>query len=156
MEFRNRKCPRIPNYDYSKANYYFVTICTDGKKCNFADPMHLNPFGKVAEQCLCQIPVIFQGISVDKYVVMPNHVHAIIIIDDTSKKSASLTTVIGQYKSAVSRRIHEAAPGLKIWQRSFHDHIIRSEKQYEKIWNYIEGNPQCWNKDCFYIKEENH
>ena len=60
--------------------------------------------------------------------------------------------VIGQYKSGVSREIRKIDPEFVLWQRSFHDHIIRNQKQYEKIWMYIENNPLRWEKDCFYIE----
>jgi hypothetical protein len=76
----NRKSTRIPNYDYASRNYYFVTICTDGKRCIFGFPGKLNQFGNIAKDCLIRIPEIYPGIQLDKFVVMPNHIHGILVI----------------------------------------------------------------------------
>lgn len=141
-----RKSPRIPGYDYSKENYYFVTICTHEKKCYFYSGSILNRYGKTAQKCMEEIPYHFPGVKVDKYVVMPNHVHAIVVIEEGC--AASLSTIIGQYKSAVSKYVSAS----RLWQRSFHDHVIRNQISYEKIWNYIDTNPVRWKSDCFYAE----
>ena len=147
--FPVRKSPRIPNFDYSTPNYYFVTICTNRKTCLFGNPGKENWRGKIAEKGLLQINQHFSSVLVDKYVVMPNHVHAIIILQDDQ---ANLTTVVGQYKSYVTRQIHKMEPDIQVWQTSFHDHGIRTQAGYEKIWNYIEGNPAKWCEDCFFAE----
>ena len=98
-----------------------------------------------------QIPELFPEIRVDKYVIMPNHVHAILILDKEGSKD--ITSVIGQYKMSVTKRVHTIDKNLNVWQRSFHDHIIRNQKEYEKIWEYIQNNPQKWEEDCFYLKD---
>ena len=94
----------------------------------------------------------FDRVRVDHCVVMPNHIHAIVVIgcDGENIKNPSLEVVVGQYKSGVSRKIREIQPGFQIWQRSFHDHVIRNQADYMRIWNYIENNPVKWNEDCFY------
>ena len=147
--FPVRKSPTIPNFDYSTPNYYFVTICTNRKTCLFGTPGKENWRGKIAEKGLLQINQHFSSVLVDKYVVMPNHVHAIIILQDDQ---ANLTTVVGQYKSYVTRQIHKMEPDIQVWQTSFHDHGIRTQAGYEKIWNYIEGNPAKWCEDCFFAE----
>ena len=86
----------------------------------------------------------------DKYVVMPNHIHGIITID--TECGPSLTKIIGQYKMAVTKKIHDKDPNQKVWQRSFYDHIIRNKEDYERIWLYIHGNPQKWDTDCYFEK----
>ena len=151
MELAKRKSPRISGFDYSKPNYYFVTICSHEKECIFGEPESLNHNGKAAELCLQRIQDIYPWIRVDKYVVMPNHVHVILIADE-SEKHVPITSVVGQYKMAVTKMVRKLNPEKIVWQRSFHDHIIRSEKSYEKIWNYIEDNPRKWEEDCFYMK----
>ena len=83
---------------------------------------------------------------------MPNHIHMIVVMEKGN--TLTLEQIIGLYKSGVSREIRKNDVDFEIWQRSFHDHIIRNQASYEKIWLYIEGNPQCWNKDCFYIDQE--
>ena len=98
------------------------------------------------------LPKIYPEVIVEKYVIMPNHVHAIIRID--GRNSRDLTKIIGQYKMAVTKRIHKINPALEVWQRSFHDHIIRNQQGYEKIWQYIENNPRKWEEDCFFCKTD--
>ena len=146
-----RKSPRIPQYDYSTVNSYFVTICTHERRCVFYTKGRLNPLGLVAQNCLLEIPKRYVGYRIDKFVVMPNHVHAIITIDAAVGKN--LSYVIGQYKSVVSKVGHQLYPGLEVWQRSFHDHVIRNQRRYDLIWNYIENNPLQWKEDCFYLHD---
>ena len=145
--FHSRKHPRIPHYDYSQPNYYFVTICTKEKHCIFGKAGSLNWRGNIAEEGIFAITKHFPSVLIDKYVVMPNHIHAIVILQQTD---VNLTTVIGQYKAHVSRKIHEKEPERTVWQTSFHDHVIRNQQSYEKIWLYIDANPANWEKDCFF------
>ena len=152
MELPSRKSPRIPGYDYSTEGYYFVTICTHEKKCIFWDGYELNQLGIISKKDLEMLETRYSRLRVDKYVVMPNHVHAVVIIGCDGKEGPlpDLSVVMGQYKSGVSRKVHQIAPDIKIWQRSYHDHGIRSQAEYEKIWQYIETNPQRWKDDCFF------
>ena len=149
-----RKSTRIPHYDYSKDNYYFVTICTHEKKCIFGTVKMLSRYGKIAADSVREIPLHYSGVKIDKFIVMPNHIHMIVIIgcDNTSETKPDLGQVIGSFKSGVTRKIHETAPDERIWQRSFHDHVIRSRKDYEKIWSYVDTNPMRWEQDCFYAE----
>ena len=148
-KYPQRKNPRLRGYDYSSENYYFVTICSGDKECIFGRTDKLNQYGEWASQGMEEISQHYPDVIVDKFVVMPNHVHAIIYIKD---KKANLSRVIGSYKSYVAKKIHEIEPGKAVWQASFHDHIIRNEKSYHNIWQYIEGNPINWEKDCFYTE----
>lgn len=154
MDVPKRKSTRIPGFDYSSENYYFVTICTHEKKCIFGTVENLNTLGRIAERDLRELDIHYHGVHIDKMVVMPNHIHAIIVIGCESKDMAypSLNTIIGQCKSGVTRKIRDIAPEMVVWQRSYHDHVIRNHSDYEKIWNYIDGNPQKWMDDCYYIK----
>ena len=147
IRFHSRKSPRLQGYDYASRNYYFITICTHRKQCIFGKPGNLNASGKTAEQLFLDISSHFPGVQIDKHVVMPNHIHGIIVL---SGDGISLSTVLGQYKAAVTRKLRHHHPGGKIWQASFHDHIIRNEKGYQQIWNYIDTNPAKWQTDCFY------
>ena len=151
--FPQRKNPRMKHFDYTSANYYFVTICTRDKKCLFGTPNQLNTLGMLAQQGIVNISAHFPGVTIDKYVIMPNHIHAILII---GQPGIHLSNVIGQYKSFVSKEAHKLHSNLHLWQSSFHDHIIRSQSAYEKIWLYIESNPSNWEKDCFYLTSHNH
>ena len=152
MSLPVRKSTRIPNFDYAKQNYYFVTICTNQKKCIFWTGNVLNTWGQIAQECLNKISGIYEGVRIDKFTIMPNHIHAIVVLEETN--CAALTQIIGKYKAAVTKQIHKQNTTETVWQRSFHDHIIRNQKDYERIWLYIHGNPQRWDEDCFYTTEE--
>ena len=147
MDKSTRKPTRIPHYDYKTPNYYFITICTHDKKCIFGNPGKLNSYGMIAEEELIHLEILFPSVKIDKYVIMPNHVHCILILEEGNY---SVSTCMGLYKSGVSRKIHQLNQSVQVWQRSFHDHIIRNQQAYEKIYMYIENNPQKWKEDCFY------
>ena len=82
---------------------------------------------------------------------MPNHIHMIVILNESNE--SDLNQIIAQFKSGVSRDIRKMNSEMTVWQRSYHDHIIRNQINYKKIWNCIENNPLKWKEDCFYIKE---
>ena len=148
--FPKRKNPRINGYDYATQNYYFITICTKNKKCIFGSPDKLNSYGEAARNGLMQINDHFPNARVDKFTVMPNHVHAIIIL---CGGGSSLPTIVGSYKSFVSRAVHAIDPKIVVWQTSFHDHVIRNEEGYRQIWQYIDTNSARWQEDCFCISD---
>ena len=158
MDLPKRKHQRLKSFDYATEKYYFVTICTMDKHNLFGDlinqndtvKMHYSLMGEIALKHLKEIENHFDEIKIDKYVIMPNHIHIIIVIgcngnSERSRPFPTLSTVIGLYKSGVSREV-----GCKIWQKSFHDHIIRNKNDYLKIWEYIENNPLKWDLDCYY------
>ena len=151
MPFFSRKSPRILEYDYTAQNYYFVTLCTKDKKCLFGKPDELNVFGEIAKEHILHLPLHYSYVRVDKYVVMPNHIHMILAFD--SREKYSLSNVVGLYKSGVTKQIHQAGTSAAVWQRSFHDHVIRNQQDYEKIWRYIHGNPGKWDEDCYNNEE---
>lgn len=156
MNLPDRKATRLKGYDYSLPNYYFVTICVKNKSCLFGDIGGLNEYGKIVELELLTISNHFDNVVIDKYVVMPNHVHAIIIINsngaERSRPFPTLSHIVGLYKSGVSRRIHKIDPQIEIWQKSFYDEIIRNEKAYQEMWKYIDENPLKWEIDRYHIK----
>ena len=151
MNFYSRKPTRIPGYDYSKVNYYFITICTHEKKCIFGTPSQLNQFGLIAKKHIENLEIHYESVKVDKYVVMPNHVHLILILDQ-QVKNQDISKIVGLLKMGITREIRSHVPDLNLWQRSFHDHVIRNQQGYEKIWSYIENNPLKWEEDCFYCE----
>ena len=162
MEFPKRKPNRLAEYDYSQPNAYFITICTKDKRNLFWDSVgasiarpntvQLSEEGKIVEEAIQNIYKHYPMISVDNYVIMPNHIHLLLQIhtDDCGRAmlAPTISTVVQQMKGYVSKRI-----GISIWQKLFHDHVIRGQQDYLKIWNYIEGNPSKWEEDCFYVKE---
>ncbi len=163
MKVHTRKRNRLPYYDYSANGGYFITICNDKRKntlCSIVGDGFPVPkrAGQVAEVYIQRIPVKYSGVFVDKYVVMPNHIHLLIRIDNiggTGNPSPTLGNVIGWYKYQVTREINAAyrTVGCRFFQRSFHDHVIRGEADYRKIWEYIDTNPMKWKLDCFYTEE---
>lgn len=152
MKF-SRKPNRLNGYDYSSQGAYFITICTLDRKCTLshivggdaliAPQTNLTHFGEIAREYIESMP------GIDKYVIMPNHIHLLIAIDGPMKASAptiSVPNLIRSFKVLVSKEI-----GQSIWQRSYHDHIIRDEEDYLNHLQYIENNPAKWSKDKYYI-----
>ena len=166
--FPKRQRNRLKNYDYSSNGVYFVTICTKDRKNIFwdknqpdfvgediilpPDSARLSPHGKIAEEAINAIPKHYPDIELLQYVIMPNHIHMILFIpyDDGRIISSptSISTAIGQMKRYAAKKI-----GAAIWQRSFHDHVIRDKNDYEKISQYVYENPVKWQFDCFYTEE---
>jgi REP element-mobilizing transposase RayT len=177
---RERKRTRLKNYDYSKSGYYFVTICTQNREEWFGKvengEMCLSTFGEIAKDFWAEIPVHFQHIGIDEFSVMPNHVHGILIIEETMlgnavvnivgnaymrsdqrnafmhslqyKTKMLLSKVIQQYKSSVTRKINAMENGFKFeWQKSFYDHVIRNEGSLDNLRRYIRYNYLKWELD---------
>ena len=154
MTFYSRKSPRMAGFDYSSVNYYFITICTYDKRCIFGTISKLNELGEIAKNDMLRMNSHYENIRLDNFIVMPNHIHAIVIIENKNDMESriKLDDVIGLYKSGVSRKIRKIKPEIKVWQRSFHDHVIRNQQEYEKIWQYVQFNYQKWKDDCFYAE----
>lgn len=156
MELPKRKTIRLQNFDYSGNHYYFITICTYEKKCIFGQLNQLSKYGKITERCIEKITEVFSTVHVDAYIVMPNHVHMILFMEKTSEADdlPNIPTVIGQFKMAVTKKIRKIDPNCIVWQRSFYDHVIRTEKSYGKIWEYVKNNRQKWAEDCYFTAQE--
>ncbi len=159
MELPKRKPTRMKGFDYSTNAAYFITICTHNRTnilCDIvgAGSARPKPAGIIAEKYIHKMVEKYENIAVDKYVIMPNHIHLLLIIDNngTADPSPTVSRVIGWYKYVVTKEICQTAGSEdnRIFQRSFHDHIIRGEKDYRKIYEYIESNPSIWIEDCFY------
>ena len=150
-----RKNIRLNNYDYSNNGYYFITICTkDNQKLFWDVPVEspiaqppLSAIGKIVEKAIENIPNIYEPITIDKYVIMPNHIHLILVItndDGRTMRVPTISTVINQMKGYVSKQI-----GYSIWQKLFYDHIISNKTEYLNNWQYIDDNPVKWAEDCY-------
>ena len=158
MDLPERKTIRLKGYDYSQNGSYFVTVCTKNK---------MKVLGSIVGDGLCAVPktelteigalveksILFistyADICVDEYVIMPNHIHLIVTINADGygrpMGAPTLSTVINQMKGYVTKRI-----GFPVWQKLYHDHIIRGQADYDEIWQYIDENPLKWNLDCYY------
>ncbi len=155
-------------FDYAQAGAYFVTLCTRDRRCMFGKVvngrMELSDFGSVADATWADIPRHFPHVQVPIWVVMPNHVHGILVItqappgvtDDpfanqrpTGPTRGSIGAIVGAYKSAVSKQINRLthSTGTPVWQRNYFEHVIRNDSSFAKIWQYIADNPARWRDD---------
>ena len=165
MDAPYRKHPRLSEYDYASAGVYFVTVCTQGKKhllCRIDPPavgrglapavVRLSKAGLIVKQELFALEQRFENLTVDKYVIMPNHVHVILILDGSAGASPrpTVSDIICAWKSLSSLRCKRNGIKEKLWQTSFHDHIIRDENDYLARWRYIDSNPAKWAEDEYY------
>lgn len=161
MELATRKQYRYPEYDYSQPGYYFVTICTHKKVSSFGaihnEEMHLNRIGEIALTVWTSLPQRFTGIMLDKFVIMPNHIHGIVQFIDVVKyamnkegKKLALGNVISTFKGAVSYQARRAADEDFAWQSRFYESIIKSDQGLEAIRTYIANNPSNWHKDTLF------
>ncbi len=144
MELPKRKPTRLKTFDYSTDGYYFITICTKNKERILCDIVgeglcalpktKLTPIGEIVDSAICYINNNYDNVLVDKYVIMPNHIHLIVAIKTGGDGTPPLQLydIIGRLKSFTTNQYKD-----KLWQRSFHDHIIRCEKDYKEIWGYI-------------------
>lgn len=155
-EYKNRKYPRLKQYDYSLPGYYYVTIHNEEKApllSQVTQPdirqravVKLTQAGALAmEQLLC-LEQRYVYVKVDKYVIMPTHIHVLIQLLDGPRPRAGLTDIVGAYKSLATRQINAAenTPGRKQFQRSFYETVIRNEAAYQSCWKYIDVNPDKW------------
>ena len=142
-----RKNPRLKNYDYTLSGYYFITLCTKDKINYFGEirdeKIKLNNLVKFVYNNIKKLEKIYRNIKVDKFVVMPNHIHLIIIMEQ--KACLDVSRIIKEYKEWITKKIKKS-----IWQKSYYDHIIRNKNDYLRIWQYIDENIIKWNFDKYY------
>ena len=166
MELPQRKTQRLKEYDYSQSNAYYITICTQNRlpilgKIEGGN-MILSEFGKAAENILLKetvrndTTVVPYNIVIDKYCIMPNHIHAIIFLFENSRQKNDITIsdivkhfkIITTYYYICNVKLNNYKPfSKKIWQKSFYDRIIRNETDYQHTWKYIDENVLKWNED---------
>lgn len=161
MELPKRKPNRLSEYDYSQNGAYFITICTlDRKKilskitvgtpvpgCPQEPHAELLPLGKIAEKYIRQLDAFYKNVSVDRYVIMPDHVHLLITIHSTDghprtgvpTRTSTIARFVGTFKRFCNKEY-----GANIWQSRYYDHVIRNQKDYDETWEYIENNPRKW------------
>ncbi|MGD0590738.1 MAG: transposase [Bacteroidota bacterium] len=161
---RNRKSIRLKEYDYSQPGEYFVTICTYHHECILGEIVNgeqrLTENGKIAEEEWLRTSNIRPGIELDVFVIMPNHIHGIIMIKDESpipkvgthscaslqRQPRSLGSIIAGFKSAATKRINEKrhTPSFPVWQKGFYDRVIRNDKELDTMRDYITNNILQW------------
>ena len=150
MELPQRKINRIPEYNYNQNGAYFITICTQDRKpilsqiVGDGSPVPKTA-GLIAEKTIMQITEKYPSVSVEKYVIMPDHIHILLRIDNgTGNPSPTLGNIIGWYKYQVTKEVNRQnyTAGEKLFQRSYYDHVIRNQQDYNAVWEYIEQNPR--------------
>lgn len=149
---RRTRPPRHPEFDYAASGWYFVTVCTAGRRRLFAErdgsALRVTRAGMIATAVWYRTPQVDPRVRVDRFVVMPDHVHGILVLDGLETGRRTLSTIVGTFKPFASREIREEIPSIgRIWQRSFHDRIIRSGRELQGIRRYIEDNPARWIAD---------
>ncbi len=169
-----RRSLRLPGYDYRNDGVYFVTVCAHQKRCIFGEilngTMILNECGFIVEEEWLRAELIRPNVELEMYVLMPNHLHGVIVLRDehdkqkmnsdlaatpisSTLKAGSLGAIIGQFKSVASKRIRRLKnpPERPIWQRNYYESIIRTPDIWNRTRDYIAANPMRWREDSLYV-----
>ena len=147
MDLPKRKNIRLNDYNYSSNGAYFITICTKNKEnllwknvgANCVRPLDQLPLSKIGiviENEIYKLNTVYENIKVDKYQIMPNHIFIYEDSNGRTQLAPTISRIIKQFKGSITKQI-----GFSIWQKSFYDRIIRNEKEYQSVWNYIHNNP---------------
>jgi putative transposase len=179
-----RRSVRLRGFDYAYRGFYFITICTHDKKPTLGKIVNyqtrLSDIGKIVEGCWLAIPQHFPNVYLDEWIIMPNHIHGIIVINSSRELESanegmacrapttvaqsyqaeefgkpvagSLATIVRSFKSAATKSVREqcGVELLTLWQRNYFEHVIRNEESMNKIRNYIWENPIHWHRDEYY------
>ncbi|MGB7442637.1 MAG: transposase [Coleofasciculaceae cyanobacterium] len=175
-QIHHRRSIRLQGYDYGQSGAYFITLCTYKKECWFGEicdsQMRLNQLGKIVAQEWLRTPQIRPEITLDEWIVMPNHLHGIIIVNNNTvgahrrapsssqpkphtpspqfrRYSNSLPSIIAGFKSATTKRINKQRETQKtpLWQRNYYESVLRDTKHFEHARSYIYTNPVRWKDD---------
>lgn len=154
-----RKPNRWIYHDYSNCGSYFITVCTKDKEKLLGSvgavigrppETTLSVYGHICDNAINNIPKYYPYVNVDRYVVMPNHIHLLLTVSDSDGRPmtapTSISDIVNQLKGAVSKKI-----GHSIWQKSFHDRVVRNDDEYNLIMQYIIDNPSRWYEDKYFI-----
>jgi putative transposase len=174
----HRRSVRLKGYDYSQEGAYVVTICTFQRESLFgsindAGEMDMNAWGGIAASCWVAIPAHFPHVDLDAFIVMPNHIHGIVVIVDRPKTvgtqhvasdphlsktfakvaRGSLSAIVRSFKAAVTLQINRQrdTPSAPIWQGRFYDNIIHNEQMLDRFRFYIDNNPSQWAADRYHL-----
>ena len=171
--YTRKKSLRLENYDYGKNGLYFITICTKHSQHLFGvienGEMNLNSAGEMVESIWSEIPLFYKGFVLHEFVVMPNHFHGVIEIVFANEqwtstgalslqKQLTIPEIVHRFKTLTTRKYIDGVYNnewesfhKKVWQRSYHEHIIRSDVSYRKIVEYVQLNPMRWKEDCYFM-----
>ncbi len=162
-EVKNRKTPRLQGFDYNSIGAYFITICTQNRRCILSrvvgtgvldcPQIELTRYGEIADKYIKQLNLFYDYLSVESYVIMPNHIHILLFVKETGQSRTPVPTNIERANSTFSqfistfKRFCNKEYGENIWQARANDHIIRNREDYEKHLRYIYENPMRWYYD---------
>lgn len=157
----HRQSTRLRGYDYTQSGAYFVTLVTQGRVLLFDDPM----LRRLVETMWQEIPRHHPRVTLDAWVVMPNHLHGILFLEGpdggqpagaaasgSGPPPASLGAIVGSFKAVTTRRINRVrgTPGARVWQRNYHERVIRNERELAAMREYVVNNPLSWELDAEY------
>lgn len=155
----HRRSIRLQGYDYSQAGMYFVTLCTRNRECLFGEivdeTMRLNPVGQIVTDSWTWLAQRYEHVELDEWVVMPNHLHGIVVINDHCKGGSRtaptkpIGRLIGAYKTVSTKQANtfRQTPGMLLWQRNYWERIVRDAAELLSIQEYICNNPAQWAQD---------
>jgi putative transposase len=163
----HRRSIRLDEYDYSQNGAYFITLCTFQREHLFGEVvegvMQLNEAGQVVEDEWKKTPVVRPYITLDAFVVMPNHFHGIFVIEGDKEQEAplagfqkvpsrSVSSIVQNLKTVITKQVNRLRnlPSTPVWQRNYHEHIVRGLDDLDRLRRYIEGNPGKWSEDRYY------
>lgn len=175
LDGNQRKSTRLRGYDYTQAGAYFITICTHTRECLLGevvnDEMRPNEYGNIVRFQWNEIPVHFSDVGTASFVVMPNHIHGIIVLTDACRggvtppnrvttldktgtepvplRKRTLGQIVAYFKYQTTKSINQirSTPGAHVWQRNYYEHVIRNQTDLEEIREYIVNNPLKWDLD---------
>ena len=157
-----RQSIRLKGFDYSEPGSYFVTVCVKDRECLLGDVVNgkieLNDVGRIVSSVWHDLAKRFKNIELDGFVIMPNHVHGIVVIVGAplagardlragTRPAPTLGDIIGAFKSVTARQYYLDSKGEKLWQRNYYERVIRNEKELFEIRRYIQENPSKWELD---------
>ena len=174
----HRHSTRLKGYDYSREGLYFITVCIQNRECLLGEisngEMILNEYGETVQKVWNELPRHYMNIQLGEFIVMPNHIHGIIIINNddnndgggnvgagfklaptaTATKKHGLPEIVRALKTFSAKQINKIrnTAGEKVWQRNYYEHIIRNANAHHKIAAYILDNPAKWLNDKFYMQ----
>jgi putative transposase len=170
---RKRRSIRLQDYDYSQTGAYYITMCTRNRECLFGNvidgQIQLNEIGQIVQTVWDGLPQFYEGVELDAFVVMPNHVHGVIVIHAgvgaihesplplksfvsariAGRRGMLLPKIIGRFKMVSAKQINDLrqSAGGALWQRNYYEHVVRDEVSLNRIRQYIADNPAQWKFD---------
>jgi putative transposase len=153
----SRRPLRLRGFDYTEEGLYFVTVCTHERRCFLGriegECAILNRLGTIVDRQIVGLPERLAGVGIDMYTVIPNHVHAIVLLGTRARQASPLRVGLGQvvaaFKSGSAREINRIrrTPGARVWQRGYHDHVVRDDADLQRVREYLQTNPIRWALD---------